>query len=279
MIGIITKIISQQYQVTVKKRNYKCIVRGKVRLQTRPLVGDKVVFEAFDSVFGIEEILPRSNELIRPAIANVDQVLIVMSAVDPEFSTTLIDRLSFMVNYENLTAHLLITKLDKINKDHPVYDYIKEYQSSGFVVIDAFDLESLKNVLADKITVLAGQSGVGKSTSINRLNPKFNLVTQETSRALNRGKHTTRFTCLYPIGSGWIADTPGFSAMNWLDKDIKIFADCPADWLEYIGKCKYRNCIHEFEPSCQIKEAVKLGKLSSSRYEHYLECLQLIRNG
>jgi len=279
MEGIITRIISNQYQVTVDDRNYQCIARGKVRLQVRPLVGDRVRFEEFVGQYGIEEIYQRKNQLQRPAIANVDQVVIVMSASDPEFSTTLVDRLSFLVNYEGLPANLLVSKLDLIDKDDEIYRMIAEYRKSGFEVVDGFDTEAVLALLADKITVLAGQSGVGKSTSLNRLNPDFDLKTQEISTALNRGKHTTRFTCLYPIGDGWVADTPGFSSLDWQNLDIKVFADSIKEWQEYIGKCKYRNCIHENEPGCKIKESVKQGSLWISRYEHYLECLQLIRNG
>lgn len=278
MEGIITRIISNQYQVTVVDRNYQCIARGKVRQQTRPLVGDKVYFEKFAGQYGIEEIKPRKNQLQRPAIANVDQVLIVMSASDPEFSATLVDRISFLVNYEGLSTHLLVTKLDLVVKDDEVYRLIEDYRHNGFQVVDGFDTEALLNLLADKITVLAGQSGVGKSSCLNRLNPDFDLKTQEISTALNRGKHTTRFTCLYPIGEGWVADTPGFSSLDWQNIDPKLFAECISDWREYIGRCKYRNCIHENEPGCKIKELVSEGKLSQSRYRHYLECLQLIKN-
>ncbi len=112
MQGLITRIISNQYQVTADDKSYLCLARGKVRLQMRPLVGDRVIFEDFEGIYGIEKVLPRHNELQRPAIANVDQVIIVMSAIRPDFSTATIDRLSFLINYENLPVHLLVTKLD-----------------------------------------------------------------------------------------------------------------------------------------------------------------------
>ena len=277
MQGLITKIVSNQYQVTVDDKNYQCIARGKLRLNGRPLVGDLVLFTERSEKCSIETILPRRNRLVRPAIANVDQVVLVMSATQPEFSTTLVDRLSFCINYENLPVNLIVTKLDLLADDSTVRAIMAKYQSCGFTVVDAFDVTGLLSLFENKITVLAGQSGVGKSTSLNRLNPEFDLVTQEIFRALKRGKHTTRYCSLYPIGSGWVADTPGFSSIDWSNIIIEYFSNSPSDWQEFLGQCKYRNCIHEFEPGCKIKEMVQAGKLWEQRYQHYLDCLQLIR--
>ena len=279
MQGIITKIISNQYQVTSDGRDYNCVARGKVRLQARPLVGDRVVFTDFDDQYGIERLLPRRNMLKRPAIANVDQVLLVMSATDPEFSTTLIDRLSFMVAFAELPAHILVTKLDLVEKGHPVYQAMAQYRQMGFKVVDVFDTKALMELLDYKITVLSGQSGVGKSTCLNRLNTEFRLVTQATSKALHRGKHTTRFTCLYPVGNGLVADTPGFSSLDWSLITAGQLADCVVEWREYIGQCKYRDCLHESEPGCKIKALVSEKVLWDSRYQHYLDALALIRAG
>lgn len=277
MLGTIVKIISNQYQVRVDGVNYNCIARGKLRLQGKPLVGDIVKFEKFTDQYGIEEILTRKNVLTRPAIANVDQVLIVMSAVNPEFSTTLIDRLSFLVNYNNLIASIIVTKLDLVTKEHIAYQFIEQYRGIGFQVVDVFDTQELKRLLANKISVLTGQSGVGKSTCLNRLNPEFALVTQEISKALNRGKHTTRFTCLYPVGEGLVADTPGFSALTWQGIDLQLFSQCLQDWQHLNKQCYYRDCIHLNEPNCQIKAAVANREIPEFRYTHYRECIKLIQ--
>ncbi|MFV0254593.1 MAG: ribosome small subunit-dependent GTPase A [Erysipelotrichaceae bacterium] len=277
MKGVITKIISNQYQVTNDNTSYNCIARGKVRLQSAPLVGDYVEFEEFSGQYGIEKLYPRHNEMKRPKIANVDQVLIVMSAIDPEFSNTLVDRLSFLINYEGLSAALIVTKLDLVSFDHFVFEEIKNYRKAGFKVVDAHNLPELLDLFADKISVLTGQSGVGKSTCLNRLNNDFNLATQEISKALNRGKHTTRFTCLYPIGSGWVADTPGFSALEWKKIDLNIFSQAIQGWQKYIGKCKYRNCLHDKEPGCIIKSELLQGIIVKSRYENYQRCLEMIK--
>lgn len=276
MRGVITKIISNQIQVTVGNTNYDCIARGKVRLQDAPIVGDYVEFSQFDDQYGIEKLYPRKNILKRPKIANVDQVLIVMSAVDPSFSNTLVDRISFLINYEGLKACLIVTKLDLVEADHEVYQEIEKYKNNGFKVVDGQNIPDLLELFSNKISVLTGQSGVGKSTCLNRINKDFNLKTQEISKALNRGKHTTRFTCLYPIGDGWVADTPGFSALEWKGIDQNIFSQQIQGWEGYIGNCKYRNCLHKSEPGCIIKTEVKNQVVAQSRYDNYLQCLKLI---
>lgn len=277
MFGVITRIISNQYQVTVDRVDYICIARGKVRLQDAPIVGDYVEFSKFDDQFGIEKIFPRHNVLKRPKISNVDQVLIVMSAVDPSFSNTLVDRLSFLINYEGLKASLIVTKLDLVDDNHEVYKEMEKYRQDGFEVVDSQNIEELVKLFDNKISVLTGQSGVGKSTCLNKVNKDFNLRTQEISKALNRGKHTTRFTCLYPIGAGWVADTPGFSALEWNDIDLSVFSQQIQGWEDYIGLCRYRNCLHNHEPGCIIKAEVETSKISKSRYENYQQCLALIK--
>ncbi len=277
MQGVITRIVSNQYQVTSGDKVYDCIARGKVRLQGKPLVGDYVIFQKFENQYGIEEFLTRKNQLKRPAIVNVDQVLIVMSAVDPDFSPVLVDRLNYVINYEGLEACILVTKLDLVDEKHLVYKIIEDYRRVGIKVVDGFDLTGIEELLANKISVLTGQSGVGKSTCLNRLNPNFNLATQEISKALNRGKHTTRFTCLYKIKDGYVADTPGFSALSWKEFDLEKFSRCISDFKDIDKECHYRNCLHDSEPGCRVKKEVESGKVLKSRYLNYLDCLKLIK--
>jgi ribosome biogenesis GTPase / thiamine phosphate phosphatase len=277
MKGIITKIISNQYTVLVDGVSYLCVAMGKVRLQTKPLVGDWVELAQYDDIYGIEKVLPRHNQMLRPAIANVDQVMIVMSAIDPEFSPTLINRLWFIINHHQLPAVLLVTKLDLIAEDHPALQLIRAYQSL-LPMADASDLTAVLALLDNKITVLTGQSGVGKSTALNRLNPDFQLVTQTISKALGRGKHTTRFTCLYPIGNGWVADTPGFSSLDFTKYSTHDFYQHLTLFQPYLGQCRYRDCIHEHEPGCKIKQLVQDKILDQQYYQDYIDCLSLIRD-
>lgn len=280
--GRIIKIISNQYTV-LSENNEKllCVAMGKVRLQKTPFVGDFVEYTCFDNQIGIEKILPRKNELIRPSIANVDQALIVMSAVDPEFSCTLVDRIGFLIMLAKIEPVLLITKMDLIDENHPVHGFIADYRKSNYRVSTSgkgMDNHEIEAILKDRITVLTGQSGVGKSSFLNRLNPDFKLRTQITSKALGRGKHTTRHVELHEIAEGWVADTPGFSSLDFSRVSIDDLAQSVNDFKPYIGKCRFRNCIHDFEPGCAVKEAVSKGEVSSIRYQNYLDCLKLIHS-
>lgn len=279
--GKIIKIISNQYEVLDENGNeLSCVAMGKLRKAKSPVVGDNVVFERFDNQIGIQKILPRKNELIRPAIANVDQAIIVMSCKDPDFSTTLIDRLLFLISYANIQPVLCITKADLITKDDIVYEYIEDYKKSGYAVyISGKDIENddLVKIFSGKVSVLTGQSGAGKSSLINRMDPTFTLQTQEISKALGRGKHTTRHSQLHEVCGGWIADTPGFSSLDFSNMDIKQLGDTILDFKEKATECKFRNCIHINEPDCAVRNAVEQKEISSIRYDHYKDIVEMIQ--
>ncbi|MEG0176487.1 MAG: ribosome small subunit-dependent GTPase A [Anaerorhabdus sp.] len=277
----IIKIVSNQYTVlTENKERLLCVAMGKVRLQTTPVVGDLVEIEFYDDKVGIERVLERKNSLLRPAIANVDQAIIVMSSKDPEFSATLVDRISFLIQIANIQPVICITKMDLVASDDGIYTIVDDYRKSGYVVLlcgkDNVDQE-LAAVLCDKITVLTGQSGVGKSTLLNTLDPTFELRTQETSKALGRGKHTTRHTELHEVAGGWVADTPGFSSLDFSKTTPTELCNSMFEFKPYLGKCKFRDCIHLNEPGCAIKKAVENHVVSSIRYENYLQCLPLMK--
>lgn len=277
MIGRIIKIISNQYTIVDENDNiYQCIAMGKVRLQMTPFVGDKVEVVKFDDKYGIEKIYPRDNFMIRPAVANIDQLIIVMSAMEPCFSETLVDRISFLATHANIKCLLCITKMDLVDD---MDEIIAKYQRIMPVVTcgkDDMD-EKLKDIIDGKISVLTGQSGVGKSTLLNNLNPDFKLATQEISKALNRGKHTTRHCELHKVANGYVCDTPGFSSLDFSKMSTYDLANSVIEFKEYIGKCKFNDCIHENEPGCAIKEALKANKIAQSRYNNYLSVLQMIK--
>ncbi len=280
--GRIIKHISNQYVVMdmENENQYNCVAMGKLRKGLSPIVGDFVKFEQLEDKWAIQKIMPRKNELTRPVIANIDQAIVVMSALDPDFSTALLDRLLFLICYENIKPVICITKLDLIDETHKVYQYIEDYKKSGYEVhltgLD-YPVEDIVQILSKKISVLTGQSGAGKSSLINRIDPEFALHTQETSKALGRGKHTTRHCQLFQIRDGWLGDTPGFSSLDFSLLDEKHLADSVADFKEYQGQCKFNDCIHMNEPKCAIKEKVDNGEISSIRYRSYKEVIYMIQ--
>ncbi len=281
--GRIIKHISNLYVVLdlETKQTFRALAMGKLRKGASPIVGDLVKYEQLEDKWVIQKIMPRKNELTRPVIANIDQAIVVMSAIDPDFSTALLDRLLFLITYENIKPVICITKLDLVDKNHIVYDYIADYKKSGYEVYlsgEGYGVEKIKQLLAHKISVLTGQSGAGKSSLINRIDPEFALHTQETSKALGRGKHTTRHCELFSINEGWLGDTPGFSSLDFSMIDEQRLANCILDFAPYLGECKFNDCIHMNEPKCAIKEHVESEDVSAIRYKNYKEVMFLVQN-
>lgn len=277
----IIKIVSSRYEVLDEEGNrHICVAMGKLRKQKIPLVGDLVMIEQFAAQTGIQKILPRQNELVRPAIANVDQAIIVMSCKDPDFSTVLLDRLIFSVCYARIHPILCFTKLDLIEEDDVIHEKIQEYRDSGYEVYTSgkgYAKEALIEAMKGKISVLCGQSGAGKSSLLNRIDPSFHLQTQEISKALGRGKHTTRHCELHEIAEGWVADTPGFSSMDFSKMEISVLAERILDFQDYLHQCRFKDCVHIKEPDCAIRSACEQGRIHKERYAHYLEIAEIIR--
>ncbi len=280
MIARIIKIVSKEYTLMNENRErFDAIVMGKVRLQMTPAAGDLVEAQKTDGRWVIQKILPRHNRLIRPFVANVDQAIIVMSVRDPDFSPALIDRLSMLICEAGIEPLLCVTKCD-LGIDPETEERIREYEKGPMRVIrtakGSLD-PSLASVLDGKITVLTGQSGAGKSTLLNQLEPSFHLATQEISKALGRGKHTTRHNELHEVAGGLVADTPGFSSLDFSHITKYELGQYVPDFVPYIGRCRFNDCIHQNEPGCAVKEAVSQKIIPEVRYLDYLSVLQMIQ--
>ena len=280
MIGRVIKIVSNQYTVLYENERVEAVAMGKLRLKQSPVVGDFVKLERLEGKMCIQAIEKRKNQLIRPSIANVDQAMIIMSMVDPDFSCQLVDRLLILIQHAGIQPFLVITKVDVCPMSDQMKEWIEDYRRSGYqVILHAKDQqnEELMALLKDKITVLTGQSGAGKSSLINTYLPDFEIQTQEISKALGRGKHTTRHTELHDVCGGWVADTPGFSSLEFDRMSVQDLKD--AMWeFDKAEPCKFRDCVHENEPGCGVKKGVEEKTISSIRYQHYLEVLHLIQN-
>ena len=271
MIGRIIKILSNDYTVESEGEKIVCKVRGKFRsLHLTPLVGDFVKFDKNKKY--ITEILKRKNELVRPPVANIDQVIIITSVKDPDFSSNLLDKLLVVLEYNKIKPIICFTKMDLLENTKEIKKYIDYYQKYYDVYINT-EIEKIKKIFKGKLTVFTGQSGAGKSTLLNKLNPNLNLKTGEISYALGRGKHTTRHVELLELFDGLVADTPGFSALTLNMNNIEI-KDNFIDFDKYRSECEFRDCTHIKEHNCAVKKHVENGDILESRYENYLKFIR-----
>ena len=272
MKGQIVKILSNLYFVKCDNEIIECHSRGVFRNKNiTPVVGDYCLFDSNDKY--ILEILPRKNFLIRPLVANVDQGLIVTSLKTPDFSTNLLDKLILIMEINKIKPIICITKEDLISdkEKKEIKKVINYYKKIGYEVFYNYELDELKKIFKDKITVFTGQTGAGKSSLFNKLDPALNFDVGEVSIALGRGKHTTRFVELISLFDGKLVDTPGFSSIDLAVYSKDIIKDSFVEFKKY--QCKYKDCMHNFESEeeCSIKKAVKNGEILLSRYENYLK--------
>lgn len=283
--GRIVKLISGVYQVNVDGVRFDTKPRGLFRKKKfSPVVGDIVDFEVQNEQEGyIHHVHERENELKRPPVSNIDELVIVMSAVEPQFSTQLLDRFLVIAHSYDLEPRILITKKDLTTEDDREYiqAMLNVYQEIGyrtqFIGKDDNRVD-IVNEWNNGLIVLSGQSGVGKTTFLNHYRPELNLETNDISKSLNRGKHTTRHVELYERTYGYIADTPGFSALDFdhIEKDeLKNYF---VDIKDAGQECKFRNCNHIKEPKCNVKQLVDEGEIAQFRYEHYLQLFNEISN-
>ncbi|RLQ95788.1 ribosome small subunit-dependent GTPase A [Falsibacillus albus] len=286
--GKIIKALSGFYYVIDKDDNVtQCRGRGNFRKnKITPLVGDHVVFQAENDQEGyIMEVLKRKNELVRPPIANVDQAILVFSAVEPDFNPGLLNRFLVLVESNEITPLICITKIDLLQdaESEEIAEYVKDYQSIGYSVLLTSSeteegLEILKPHLQDQISVFAGQSGVGKSSLLNAIDPELQLKTSGISSHLGRGKHTTRHVELIKIGNGLVADTPGFSSLEFQELEVEQLGHCFPEISKASQDCKFRGCLHMNEPKCAVKEAVEMGDIASYRYDSYKQFFEEIKD-
>lgn len=276
--GRIVKLISGVYQVDVNGTRFNTKPRGLFRKKKfSPIVGDIVDFDVQNETEGyIQHVHERENALKRPPVSNIDTLVIVMSAVEPQFSTQLLDRFLVIAHSYGLDSRILVTKKDMAddNQIEKINSYLAIYEEIGyptqFVGIND-DQHALVEEWGEGLIVLSGQSGVGKSTFLNRFKPELNLDTNDISKSLNRGKHTTRHVELHETINGFIVDTPGFSALDFDHIDKDELKDYFIEIAQYGEQCKFRNCNHLKEPKCNVKEELDVGNIAQFRYEHYLQ--------
>ena len=281
MQGKIIKGIGGFYYIHAEHQGiYECKAKGVFRnRKIKPLVGDNV---EIDVKGNIRDILPRKNELIRPAVANIDQALVFFAAAQPEPNLGLLDRFLLQMEYRNIPTVIGFNKCDLTETDR-IRELEEAYGRSGYPLIfvsvrEEQGLENLKAMLAGKTTALAGPSGAGKSSLMNWLLPEAEMETGAVSEKIKRGRHTTRHSELFHLGEGtYLFDTPGFSSLylaDFTDETLKLYF---REFSDFEGECRFTGCNHINEPDCGIKKALEDGKISRVRYEHYVQMYQELK--
>ena len=272
----VIKLISNIWTVQVNNELYDCSCIGKFKyLNITPKVGDLVDIDETNKI--ITKIYERNNELVRPPISNVDYGIILTSCKEPLFSSLLLDKMIAIISYNNIIPVICFTKYDLLNNTKEIDEYIKYYKSIGYNVFINSELNKIKKFTNGKISVLTGQTGVGKSSLLNNLKKDLNLPTNEISKALGRGKHTTRHVELLDIEGSLIADTPGFSSIDFTSMTIFDIKDNFVEIFKHGQNCKYKDCFHIKEDGCNVKKKVDEGVILKSRYENYRKIIESVR--
>ncbi|MBE6947527.1 MAG: ribosome small subunit-dependent GTPase A [Ruminococcaceae bacterium] len=276
VMGRIIRSISGFYDVQSENRVITCRARGILRKDgNSPLTGDMVEITVEQGKGMVERILPRRNRFVRPAVANVDALVVFAANVNPVTEPFLIDRVAAIAGDQEVPVYLCINKCDL----DPAVDLERIYRNAGFPVIctsaqTGEGVEQLRSLIAGKLTAFTGNSGVGKSSILNRLCPQLQLSTGEVSQKLGRGRHTTRHVELFPLGKDtFVIDTPGFSSFDTDMMEVILKENLQyafADFAPYIGKCQFHDCTHRREPGCTVTAAVAAGEIEPTRYDSYL---------
>ena len=276
LTGRIVRSLSGFYDVQTPEGVITCRGRGHLRKgQEIPLTGDMVEITAAQGKGMVEKILPRQNRFVRPAVANVDALVVFASNVNPVTEPFLIDRVAAIAGNQDVEVHICVNKCDL----DAGADLTRIYRNAGFSVIQASAItgegvEQLRQMLVGKLTAFTGNTGVGKSSMLNALCPELQLATGEVSQKLGRGRHTTRHVELYKIEEDtFVADTPGFSSFDTDQMDVILKENLQytfPDFAPYLGQCQFRDCSHRAEPGCAVRQALEEGLLEPTRYDSYL---------
>lgn len=288
MQGKIIKGIAGFYYIHAENGQvYECKAKGAFRKQKiKPLVGDMVriaVLDEAEHLGNVEKILPRKNELIRPAVANIDMALVIFAAAKPEPNFNLLDRFLCMMEFQNVPVTICFNKTDLVDEEK-IEEYRKIYEPAGYRLMSTCTrtgegVDAVKALLHGKTTTVAGPSGVGKSSLINALQSDVQMQTGVISDKIDRGKHTTRHSEIVPVmEDSYIMDTPGFSSMDVPGFEKEDLWTCFPEFREYEPYCKFQGCSHINEPDCGVKEALAEGKISSVRYENYKLLYEELKN-
>lgn len=274
--GRILRSLSGFYDVQTQSGLISCRARGILRREgDTPMTGDMVEISVERGKGMVEKVLPRKNHFVRPAVANIDALVVFAANVNPVTEPFLIDRVAAIAGDQEVPVYLCVNKCDL----DPALDLISIYEHAGFPVIRASaetgeGVEQLRALISGKLTAFTGNSGVGKSSMLNCLCPELALPTGEVSEKLGRGRHTTRHVELYRLAENtYVADTPGFSSFDTDQMEVILKENLQyafKDFQPYLGKCQFHDCSHRAEPGCAVTEAVKTGEIEQSRYASYL---------
>ncbi|MGL5207430.1 MAG: ribosome small subunit-dependent GTPase A [Acidaminococcaceae bacterium] len=278
---IVKNYMGYYYVETAKHEIITCKVKGKMKQNRFSLcTGDYVKFETDGSEGMITDILPRKNFLLRPTVANIDLVVITVSCSNPDFSFLITDKLLALAEIAKIPGIICLTKVD-IAPEGLVEKCRSLYEKIGYKVLtvsakEGIGIEELRSEVSEKLTVFAGPSGVGKSSTLNAIDPNLNLVTGHVSEKIGRGRHTTRFAHFIPFAGGYLADTPGFGNLNMEEIEANVLPQAFREFGMYAHNCRFTTCSHTHEPKCAVKEAVEAGKIAVSRYNSYTSIMQEI---
>ena len=274
--GRIVRSLSGFYDVQTEQGVVTCRGRGTLRRSGEsPLTGDEVRITVENGKGMVEKILPRRNRFVRPAVANVDALVVFAANVNPVTEPFLIDRVAAIAGDQDVPVYICVNKCDL----DPAVDLVRIYQNAGFPVIRASaetgeGVEQLRSLISGKLTAFTGNTGVGKSSMLNALCPELSLATGEVSEKLGRGRHTTRHVELYCLGDDtFVMDTPGFSSFDTEQMDVLLKENLQytfPDMAPYLGQCQFHDCSHRKEPGCRVRLAMEEGTLEKTRYDSYL---------